>query len=85
MSRWLLRRETSLGNLFQCSIALTVKKYFLMFRGNLLCFSLCPLPLVLSLGTTDKSLAPSSLQVFTYIDDIPLSLLFSSLNKRDVF
>ena len=26
------------------------KKIFLMFRFNLLCFSLCPLPLVLSLG-----------------------------------
>jgi len=37
-----------------------VKKFFLMFRRNFLCFSLCPLPLVLSLGTTEKSLAPSS-------------------------
>jgi len=36
------------------------KKFFLMFRWNFLCFSLCPLPLVLSLGTTEKSLAPSS-------------------------
>ena len=34
-------------------------KAFLMFRGNLLCFSLCPLPLVLPLGTTEKSLVPS--------------------------
>ena len=32
-----------------------------MFRGNLLCFSLCPWPLVLSLGTTEESLAQSSL------------------------
>jgi len=31
-----------------------------MFRWNFLCFSFCPLPLVLSLGTTEKSLAPSS-------------------------
>ena len=31
-----------------------------MFRRNFLCFSLCPLPLVLSLGTTEKSLAASS-------------------------
>jgi len=30
-------------------------------RGNLLCFSLCPLPLVLSLGTTEKYLSLSSL------------------------
>ena len=51
---------TSLGSLFQCSVTLRGKKFFLMFRRNFLCFSLCPLPLVLSLGTTGKSLAPSS-------------------------
>jgi len=39
---------------------LRVKKFFLMFRWNSLCFSLCPLPLVLLLGTTEKSLASSS-------------------------
>ena len=33
------------------------KSFFLMFRQNLLCFRLCPSPLVLSLGTTEKSLA----------------------------
>lgn len=32
-----------------------------MFRWNLLYYSLCLLPLVLPLGTTEKSLAPSSL------------------------
>jgi len=47
---------TSLGSLFQCSVTLRVKKFFLMFSWNLL----CPLPLVLSLDTTEKSLAPSS-------------------------
>jgi len=51
---------TSVGSLCQCSVTLRVKKLFLMFRRNFLCFSLCPLPLVLSLGTTEKSLAPSS-------------------------
>ena len=51
---------TSLGSLFQCSVTLRGKKFFLVFRRNFLCFSLCPLPLVLSLGTTEKSLAPSS-------------------------
>ena len=51
---------TSLGSLFQCSVTLRGKKFFLMFRQNFLFFSLCPLPLVLSLGTTEKSLAPSS-------------------------
>ena len=44
---------TSLGSLFQCSITLRGKKFFLMFRQNFLWLSLCPLPLVLSLGTKD--------------------------------
>ena len=35
---------TSLGSLFQCSVTLRGKKFFLTFRWNLLCFSLCPLP-----------------------------------------
>ena len=35
------------------------KKFFLVFSWSFLCFSLCPLPLVLSLGTTGKSLTPS--------------------------
>jgi len=49
------------------------KKCFLMFRGNLLCFSLCPLPLVLSLDTIEKNLAPPSLHCpFRYLDEIPL-------------
>lgn len=37
------------------------KMCFLMFRWNLLYFSLCPLPLVLSLANTEKSLVLSSL------------------------
>ena len=37
------------------------EKCFLMLRGNLLCFSLCPLPLVLLPGSTEKSLALSPL------------------------
>lgn len=53
-----------------------------MFTKYFLCFSLCPLPLVLSLGTTEKSsvLFAFSLQVFIHIDKIPLSLFFSRLN-----
>ena len=39
---------TSLGSLFQCSITLRVKKFFLTFSWSFLCFSLCLLPLVLS-------------------------------------
>jgi len=54
------RLQTSLGSLFQGSVTLRGKKFFLMFRRNFLCFSLCPLLLVVSLGTTEKSLAPSS-------------------------
>lgn len=47
--------------LWQWLVILIVRKCFLMFRGKLLCFSLCSLPLILSLDTSDKSLAPSSL------------------------
>lgn len=36
------------GNRCQCSVTLTVKKV-LRFRGNLLCFTACPLPLVLQM------------------------------------
>ena len=49
-----------LGSLCQGSVTPRMKKFFLIFRRNFLCLSLCPLPLVLSLGTTEKSLAPSS-------------------------
>jgi len=57
----------SLGNLCQCSVTFMLTKYFLKFRANCLCFSVCPLPLVLSLGTTEKSLAPSCLHpLFRY-------------------
>lgn len=48
---------TSLGNLCQFLITCTLNKCFLIFRGNLPCFSLCPLPLVLVLCITEKSLA----------------------------
>jgi len=46
---------------YQCLVTLSIKKHFLVFRQTLLCFSLCPLPLALSLHTTEKSLAPPSL------------------------
>lgn len=46
----------TLNNLFQHSVTFTVK-YFLKFRWNLMCFRLCLLPIVLSLSTTEKSLA----------------------------
>lgn len=47
------------GQLFQFSAALKRKKFSLILRWNCLCFSLWPL-LLLSLGTTEKSVAPSS-------------------------
>ena len=51
------RVHHSVGNLCPWSVTLTVKKCFLLSRGNLLCVSLCPWPLVPSLATTGKSLA----------------------------
>jgi len=65
---------TSLGNLFPCTVTVTGKKCFLMFRGNVLCFSLCSLPLVLSLDTSRKepgsTLFALAVQVFMCIDEI---------------
>lgn len=62
---------------------LTVKKCFLMFRQNLLCFSLCLLLCVLSLRATQKRWAPlsSSYQIFTHIDKLHSNFLFSRLNN----
>jgi len=68
--------STSLGNLCQCSVTLIVKQGCLMFRWHLLCFSLCPVPLLLSLATTEKSLALSSLHPpFRYFNS---AFIFSS-------
>ena len=51
-----------------------------MFRQSLLCFSLCPLSLVLSLGTTEKILALSALQYpFRYFCTLMRSLPEPSL------
>ena len=57
----------SLGSLGQGSVTLRGKKFF---RRNFLCFSLCPLPLVLSLSTTEESgsiLLTPTLQIFISI------------------
>lgn len=60
---------------------------FLMFRWNLLYFTLCPLPLVLSMSTPEKSL--SSFQpLFWYLQvsvGCPLSLLFSRMKTPSSF
>lgn len=67
MPKWLLNVfkdgdfTISLTSMCQCSVIFTVEKCFLMFRWHLQYFSFCPLLLVLSLVTTKKSLAPSSL------------------------
>lgn len=66
-SEYLQRRRhdnptTSLGSLFYCSIILKGNNFFLMFRWNFPYSSFSPLPLVLSLGTAENSLAtPTSL------------------------
>lgn len=62
---------TSLGHLLQCLTTLTVKGFFLMLKWNLLYFSLCPLPLALSLSTTEKSLGASLYQIFIHADKTP--------------
>ena len=49
---------TSLGSLFQCSAIHEVKKFFLIFRWNLLCSSLCPLPLIIISGHHWKEVGP---------------------------
>ena len=43
------------GQPVSVSVNLKVKSFLLMFRWDLLCSSRCPLPLVLSSGTTKKS------------------------------
>lgn len=48
------------GQLFQCSDTITESKFSLVLRWNFLGFSLWPLLLDLSLGTTEDSLAPTS-------------------------
>jgi len=76
---------TPLANLFQSLTTFTVEKVFLMFKQNFLWLGLCPLPPVLSLDATEKSLSSYSLlpshQVFTHMDESSLSLLLSRLNS----
>ena len=74
----------SLGSLYPCSVTYRTQKCFLVFRRNLLHFSLFLLPLVLTLGTTEESgsiLFTPSLQAFINTDEIPLSLLFSRVSS----
>lgn len=79
---------TFLGNLFQCSAILTVKKRFLVFRGNSLCFTVFQfvpvacVPVALHHGKEPSSiLFTSPLQTFTCIDKVLLSPVFFRLNS----
>lgn len=63
------------SNQYWWSVTLTVKKCLLMYRGNILCFTLCLLPLVLALETTEKRLAPSLHSPFSYLHMLVRSLL----------
>lgn len=57
-----------LGNLCQCSITHTTQQCCQVLRRNLISSSLCPLPLVLALGTTEKNSNPSTLHLpFRYL------------------
>jgi len=75
---------TSQGNLCQCYITHTVKKLLLRFRWNFLYSSLCPLPLVLAMGTTEKNSPSFSLHPLfmnSYILMRSSLSLFSRLNR----
>lgn len=76
---------TSLGILCQHSVSHTAWKCCLVLTGRPLCSSFCPLPFVLALGTTQKSLVPSSLYLpFRWVCihcQVPPHLLFSRLNS----
>lgn len=76
---------TFLDMLCQCSVTITVKKCLLTFRGSLLSFSVCLLPLFVSLGITGMFLAPFSLcPPFRYLCALmrsALTLLFSGLSS----
>lgn len=86
VSSWVLnycqrhRLHNLSGNLFQCLTNVMGKKFLLLFKWNFLHFSLCPLPLIPSLDTSEKSLALSSLlppiwYLYTWIRPAPPSLL----------
>jgi len=81
-----ISKEETPQPLCSLSITLTAQKCCLVFRGSLLCASLCPLPLILAQDTIGKSLAPSShIQIFIYIDEISLNPFFCRLNSSSSF
>lgn len=75
----------SLGNVFHYLTPCTVKEVFLIIKQNIKqYFSLCLLPLALSVGSTEMKhwlhlLYPPS-QVFIHMGKTPLSILFCRLS-----
>lgn len=73
-----------LGNLFQYSVILTGKKFFLIFWWNLLCVIICLLPLVLARHYWEE---PASIlltlfvQILMDIGEAHLTCLFLRLNR----
>lgn len=67
------------------SLIVYLREVFLAFKWNFLYFALFSLPLVRSLGSTEKSSSPSSSfpphEGFSHIGKIPLSLLLSMLDS----
>lgn len=59
---WIPPRWDSLDKLIWCWETLTVNSLFLMFIQKFMCFSLCTLPILPSLGTPEKNIILSSLQ-----------------------
>lgn len=75
---------TSLGNLCSCSVTVTVKKSFIMFRCILLCFSWCSLPFVLETTCSELGFTFFTAFFFRYLYTLvsfPLNLLFSRLSS----
>ena len=60
-------QDWSSHNLFPRGATSAQTRGFLKFRGILFCSTLCALLLVLSLGTTEKSLDLFSLSAFEYV------------------
>lgn len=84
-SRWLLSvsevgdSRSSLGNLCQCLVTLTVKSVSSCSGGLFLYLTLWPLALVLSLGASEEKLPPWSFKALQVLIRTPVSLIFSRL------
>jgi len=80
---WIPPRWDSLDKLIRCWEILTVNSLFLTFIQKFMCFSLCTLPILPSLGTPEKNIILSSLQhslrYLYLLVRSPLSLHYSRL------